>query len=151
MVDKQLAAFLRVLATVPTFHDPLTSTGQLLDWADQIERQGSGFDPEMGFILEGANEGECAAYDHGCHEAQAWLDRMLHEPLALIVQGAYSSDKVSQQRKAIVELRCDAERWRKFLRHSFNTPAATTTAVAPFARTKEEHDTIINHWMDAKP
>lgn len=37
----------------------------------------SGLDPEMGFLLEGANEGEWAAYEHGCREMEAALARIL--------------------------------------------------------------------------
>lgn len=40
-------------------------------------RRGTGLDPEMGFILEGANKGELAAYDQACAEANAAVQRVL--------------------------------------------------------------------------
>lgn len=42
----------------------------------------------------------------------------------------------------------DAQRWQAFLAHSFAQPAGKATAFAPPAATREEHDRIVNGWMD---
>jgi hypothetical protein len=47
--------------------------------AMKIRDRYTGNDPEMGFILEGANEGELAAYDYGCRSAEAAVAAVLED------------------------------------------------------------------------
>lgn len=42
----------------------------------------------------------------------------------------------------------DAQRWQAFLAHSFTQPAGKASAYAPAAATREEHDRIVNGWID---
>jgi hypothetical protein len=68
----------------------------------------TGLDPEMGFLLEGANEGEWAAYEYGCRSCEA--------AVANIVDGKDTGKGLTNEpwntlRQRLLEMKNKAGRW----------------------------------------
>lgn len=105
----------------------------------------TGNDPFVGFLLEGANEGELAAYDYGCRSCEVAVRRVIEGDDNGL--GATNEPR-STLRNQLLRLKADAERWRKMLRKSFSSPAFSAVAISIPAFTQEGHDKGMNDWID---